>query len=91
LSVYEVNRFCHRLTTDPVHRAAARDNLPAALDRFDLTPAERQAISEGEVGFLLAHGAHPLLLVRLHVYGIGGLTEAAYSERVRREAGRPGI
>ncbi|MDQ6849659.1 MAG: SDR family NAD(P)-dependent oxidoreductase, partial [Actinomycetota bacterium] len=78
--------FCHRLTTDPAHRAAARADLPSALDQFDLTPHERRAISGGDVGFLLAYGAHPLLLVRLHVYGIGGLTEASYSERVRRAA-----
>jgi hypothetical protein len=35
------------------------------------------------VGYLLDHGVHPLLLVRLHVHGIAGLTEALYSERIR--------
>ena len=84
MSVYEVEKFCHRLTIEPNQRAAALRNLPETLSRFDLSPAERNAILAGDVGFLLTHGVHPLLLVRLGQSGIAGLTEASYSERIRR-------
>ena len=87
MSVYGVDKFCHRLTTDPAHRAAAREHLAAAMDRFDLTAEERAAIAAGDVGQLLKAGVHPLLVVRLCTYGIANLTETTYAERVRRAIG----
>ena len=83
MSIAQVEKFCHRLNADPELRALARSDLDAALARFDLTEAERQAVRTGDVGRLLTDGVHPLLLVRLHVHGIGGLTEVEYSRRVR--------
>jgi hypothetical protein len=81
--VYEVEKFCHRLTIDSEYRAAALADLAGVLARFDMSPVERDAILTGDVGFLLGHGVHPLLLVRLCRAGIAGLTEASYSERIR--------
>ncbi|MDH6523244.1 hypothetical protein M2163_000252 [Streptomyces sp. SAI-135] len=93
MSVYAINKFCHRLTLDPAHCAGAQADLPVALAPYDLTRAEKQAIADGDVDFLHRQGAHPLLLVRLYQRSIGGLTEALYSERIRRsattEGGRP--
>ncbi|RUU32406.1 hypothetical protein [Mesorhizobium sp. M6A.T.Ce.TU.016.01.1.1] len=84
MSVYEVEKFCHRLTIEPYHRAEALRDLPGTLSRFDLSSAERNAILAGDVAFLLTLGVHPMLLVRLSQSGIAGLTEALYSERIRR-------
>lgn len=84
MSVYEANRFCYRLNVDATLRAAAQDDLHRLLDDFDLSESERRAIAEGDVGWLLGAGVHPLLLVRLAFHGISGLTEASYAERVRR-------
>ncbi|GAA3440218.1 SDR family NAD(P)-dependent oxidoreductase [Kutzneria kofuensis] len=83
MSVAEVEKFCHRLNADPDLLALARSDLDGALSRFGLTERERQAVRTGDVGLLLADGVHPVLLVRLHVHGIAGLTEAEYSRRVR--------
>lgn len=87
MSTYEVERFCYALTIDPSHRAAALADLPGTLTRFDLSPAEQEAILTGDVAFLFRHGVHPLLLVRLAQTGIAGLSEASYSERIRRANG----
>jgi hypothetical protein len=88
MSVYGMSAFCHRLTLDPDHRNAAQNDLSAAMTRFDLTTRERQAIAEGDVGYLFGLGVHPLLLVRLCIYSIGRLTEPLYSERIRAWARR---
>jgi hypothetical protein len=89
MSVYATNKFCHRVSRDPQLRALAQENPAAALSGFDLTEAERKAIATGDVGWLIQHGTHPVLLVRLCVCKIGGLTDTIYSERVRAVAAAP--
>src|SRR3954462_8671472 len=87
MSAYAVSTFCHRLTVDPQHRHAAQNDLQAAMAPFDLTSLERQAIENGDVGYLYWLGVHPLLLVRLQIYGVAELTEVIYSTRMRAWAG----
>jgi hypothetical protein len=89
MSTYELNRFCHRLSRDADLRDRCRHDLPDALTGFDLTAPERQAVVDGDVAWLYERGVHPLLLVRLQHWSVAGLTEAVYSERIRRAAGPP--
>lgn len=92
MSAYGVNKFCYRLTVDSDHRRRVHDDLQAAMEPFDLTESERVAIVEGDVAsLLLESGANAMLLVRLFAFGVGGLTEARYSEQMRRGAEARGI
>ena len=86
MTVYGVNQFCYRLTADEAHRALACRDPRAAAAAFDLTPREADAIVDGDVGYLFEAGVHPLLLVRLFAFAVGGLTESVYSERMREWA-----
>jgi hypothetical protein len=86
MSLLEVNRVCYRIAHDPGFLAALRADPRAALAKLDLTRSERTALLEGDVGALYCLGAQPLLLVRLAVYGLFGLTPRLYTERVRAAA-----
>ena len=60
-----------------------------AIETFDVTPEERDAVLAGDVATLFEMGGvHPFLLSFLTRYEIFGLTTAVYSERIRK-AGDP--
>jgi hypothetical protein len=65
MSVYELNRAIHHIYIDRSRTYAFRDGDYAVLDRFDLAPEERQALTERDFPGLWALHVHPVLLFHL--------------------------
>ena len=84
MSVYQINKLCHRTLHDLEFRAAMQRDPAKAMAPFDLTPEERDAVLAGDVATLFEMGVHPFLLSFLTRYEISGLTTAVYSERIRK-------
>lgn len=84
MSVYQINKLCHRTLRDLEFRAAMRRDPAAAIAPFDLTPQERDAVLAGDVARLFEMGVHPFLLSFLTRYELFGLTTEVYSERIRK-------
>lgn len=81
VSKYEASRVCYLARRDPAFGERLREDPAAALGErgFDLSADERDAFVRGDVGHLYDIGVHPLLLMRLLPYEVGGLTAASYS------------
>jgi hypothetical protein len=84
MSVYLLNKLCHRTQNDREFRAAMRRDPAAAIAAYELTPPEREALLAGDVATLYRMGVHPFILSFLTRYEILGLTAAVYSERIRK-------
>jgi hypothetical protein len=84
MSVYQVNKLCHRTLHDLEFRAAMQRDAAKAIEGFNLSPNEREALLTGDVATLFEMGVHPFLLSFLTRYEISGLTTAVYSERIRK-------
>lgn len=89
MSAYEVARFCRTCLRDTDLRALAQTDPQAALDRFQLTDAEREALLGGQVGTLYSMGASAFLLSYLPRWRVFGLDVATYAERMRAAADHP--
>ncbi len=87
MSVYLLNKICYLVQHDVELRERLRSDPAAALSGWALSPEERRDLVEGDVAALYRRGVHPVLLVRLQVHGIAGLTEERYSEAIRGCAG----
>ena len=83
MSVYQLNKLCHRMLRDFDFRAAMQRDPAAAIAPFDLNEQEREALLAGDVARLFEMGVHPFLLSFLTRYEIVGLTGPVYSERIR--------
>jgi hypothetical protein len=65
MSQYELNRAIHHVYTDKERTEAFRRADYAVLDKFDLAPVERQALTERDFPKLWALDVHPVLLFHL--------------------------
>jgi Aromatic-ring-opening dioxygenase LigAB, LigA subunit len=83
MSVYQLNKLCHRMLADLEFRDAMKRDTTAAIAPYDLTTQEREALLAGDVARLFEMGVHPFLLSFLTRYEIVGLTADVYSERIR--------
>jgi hypothetical protein len=83
MSVYQVNKLCHRMLRDLEFRAAMKNDTAAAIAPYDLTENEKHALIAGDVARLFEMGVHPFLLSFMTRYEISGLTTEVYSERIR--------
>jgi len=83
MSVYQINKLCHRMLRDLEFRAAMKNDTATAIATYDLTVPEKRALVEGDVARLFEMGVHPFLLSFMTRYEISGLTTEVYSERIR--------
>jgi hypothetical protein len=83
MSVYQVNKLCHRMLRDLEFRAAMKNDTAAAIAAYDVTDDEKRALIAGDVAHLFQKGVHPFLLSFMTRYEISGLTTEVYSERIR--------
>jgi hypothetical protein len=83
VSIYQLNKLCHRTLDDLEFRDAMKRDPQNAIAGYDLTAAERTALLAGDVAKLFEMGVHPFLLSFLTRYEIFGLTTEVYSERIR--------
>jgi len=63
MSLYQMQKFLFDINRDRGVQAEFRERSHTVLARYDLTPEERQAISEGDVGLLYVLGANGQLLM----------------------------
>ena len=82
MSVFAINHLCRQTLRDPAFREAMRTDPSAAVAGLDLTDTERRALLSGEVGELLAMGANAFLMGYLVRFGLLGLTNDTYRERL---------
>jgi hypothetical protein len=83
MSVYQVNKLCHRLYHDRAFREAVKADPAKAIAGWPLSEAERKALLEGDVRQLYEAGAHPFLLGHITRWNLFGVTPAIYAERIR--------
>jgi hypothetical protein len=83
MSVYALNKLCHRLLRDLDFRAAMQRDPASAIAEYPLTPEERATLLAGDVARLYEMGVHPFILSFLTRYEICGLTTDVYSEHIR--------
>ena len=84
MSVYALNKLCHRTLRDLAFRTAMQTDPASAVAEYQLTPQERDALLAGDVARLYEMGVHPFILSFLTRYEICGLTAEVYSERIRQ-------
>jgi hypothetical protein len=84
MSIYQLNKLCHRTLRDLEFRTAMKRDPETAIAEFNLTVQERAALLAGDVARLFEMGVHPFLLSFLTRYELFGLTTEVYSERIRR-------
>ena len=82
MSVYDVHLVCRTALKDDAFREALSTGPEAALEGFDLTPTETDALLTGDVGALYAAGAHEYALMWLGRAGVLGLTVPEYMKRI---------
>lgn len=83
MSTYFINAICNRVVHDHEFRAAMKADPQEAIAGYDLTGVERAALLDGQVGTLAKMGAHTFLLGHLTRYGLVGLDDRLYGERMR--------
>lgn len=84
MSVYQVDKLCHRVQHDPSLRAALARDPAGTLAQWPLTDEERSLLLAGDVGRLYEMGCHPFLLGHLTRHETLGVTVERYSESIRR-------
>ncbi len=82
MSSYTVNKLCHRVFHDIAFREAVKRDPAAAIADWPLTDAERKALLAGDVKQLYEWGAHPFLLAHFTRWGLFGLSQPIYRERM---------
>jgi ethanolamine utilization microcompartment shell protein EutS len=83
MSVYQINKLCHRLLKNHAFRAAMQADVASAIADLPLTDAERAALIAGDVATLHRMGASDFLLYFLTRFEIAGLTLPVYNQRIR--------
>lgn len=88
MTVYQVNKLCHKLYHDGQFRDAVKADPAKAIRDWPLSDLERKAVLEGDVKYLYEAGVHPFLLGHLTRWDLFGVTLKVYSDRIR-EAKEP--
>ena len=82
MSLYAVHLVCRTALKNEEFAAALNADPEGALADFELTPTERRALLEGDVGTLDAAGAHEYALMWLGRSQVLGLTVAEFMSRI---------
>jgi hypothetical protein len=83
MSVYQVNKLLYMTDNDPAFRKRMKEAPEAALEDFQLTREEHDALISGAVGKLYQMGVHTFLLNHLSRYELFGVNRDNYLERIR--------
>jgi Aromatic-ring-opening dioxygenase LigAB, LigA subunit len=83
MSIYAINKLCHRVFHDVAFREAVARDPAGAIADWSFTEAERNALLAGDVAKLYEWGAHPFLLAHFARWGLFGVTNPIYGERIR--------
>jgi hypothetical protein len=83
MTVYQVNKLCHRIYHDRQFREAVIADPVNAIKDWPLSEIERRAMLEGDIKYLYESGVHPFLLGHLTRWDVFGVTLQIYSDRIR--------
>jgi len=81
VSLYYVQKLLYQLNRDPAVRKRFDAGRPALLDEYELTPEERTAIEEGDVGLLYVMGVNGQIL--MHYAALLGQPWDVYIDAMR--------
>ena len=81
MSLYQTQKFLYTLNRDQRVQEEYRQNLAALLDRFELSPDERQALADGDIGFLYVLGVNGQIL--MHYAAFLGIAWFDYLDLMR--------
>ena len=84
MSLYQVQKFVQAVNRDPAARQRFFEDPTALAADFDLTDAEKTALTQVQVYELYEMGVHPLLLRPFTI--INKMTEPDYLKTIRGEA-----
>lgn len=88
MSLYYVQKVLFALNRDAVVQQRFRDEPQALLGEYDLTPQERAALTEGDIGLLFVMGVNGQLL--MHLAAFLQMPWAEYLEAMREGVRRHG-
>jgi Aromatic-ring-opening dioxygenase LigAB, LigA subunit len=81
MSLYYLQKLIYQLNRDTLVRKQYEENFDALLEGFELTPEERRAIREPDIGLLYVMGVNGQLL--MHYAALRGYEWDAYIEAMR--------
>jgi hypothetical protein len=88
MSLYQMQKFLFDINRDHGVQAEFRERQQTVLERYDLTPEERNAIAEGDIGLLYVLGANGQLL--MHFAGFLRMPWADYLAAMRTGVSKHG-
>lgn len=81
MSLYSLQKFMFELNRDPAVQERFRNDKAGLIARYDLTPEERSAIENDDVGLMYVLGANGQLL--MHYAALIGMPWADYIAAMR--------
>ena len=81
MSLYQMQKFLFDLNRDPAVQGEYRSSVGTLVQRYELTPEERDAIIRGDVGLIYVLGANGQLL--MHFAALLGMPWPAYIQAMR--------
>jgi hypothetical protein len=82
MSLYNLQKFLYVLNRDPKAQQAFRENPQNQLDQYELTPEERDALEQGDIGLLYVLGVNGQIL--MHFAAFLGIAWFDYLELMRK-------
>jgi hypothetical protein len=86
MSVYKLNKILYLLDMDEAFLQKVKNNPADAIKDFDLTPEERRALLDGDVGTLYRMGVHTFILNSTVRHEVFGVTRDDYIRRIQAVA-----
>ena len=83
MSVYEISKILYLLDLDADLLQGLKTNPADAIKNFALSPDERRALLEGDIGKLYRMGVHTFLLASTVRHELFGITREHYEQRIR--------
>jgi hypothetical protein len=81
MSLYQLQKFLFDINRDPAVQSEYRAAAATLVQRYDLTPEERDAIVGGDIGLIYVLGANGQLL--MHFAAFLGMPWPAYIQSMR--------
>src|SRR5436305_4565988 len=88
MSLYQLQKFLFDVNRERSVQGEYRKDPAALVQRYDLTPEERDAIARGDIGLIYVLGANGQLL--MHFAALLGMPWADYIESMREGVRRHG-
>ncbi len=82
MSLYAVQKFIYQVNRDPGVKRRHEQDPQGLLDEYELTPQERRALSEPDLGYLYVMGVNGQLL--MHFAALHGFEWNAYLEALKQ-------